>query len=372
MPARLLFNVVVSCVAAMLLLGGSVAIPVRAQPPPDVPDAKLMSDEVRLTGGEQTVAKDQTSLISAGLTAKTNISKDGGNNVERSQPGFLGPHSPRSDFAEPRLMSSDFPASEKNRVEGCGPDAREPATCGPACGHLGGGHLGGGYLARGTNFFPCLYDYVFNPPERHRDTGLPLIRESWRYRPFGLSGLVGYIDGGTLIDDWTGSNSGTLYGFRLSWDPGYYWGCEFRYAITSMGRWDSARSLTALTADGGTYYPSNEVDMEIWDFSLLWYPWGDSTWRPYGLIGLGGATVRFDDCFANHWAPNHFAMPLALGLKYRYNSRLAFRFEMTDNIVFSSGPVNSVHHFSITGGLELRFGGTRKAYWPWSPGRYYW
>ncbi|MEA1951973.1 MAG: hypothetical protein U9N87_11350, partial [Planctomycetota bacterium] len=65
-------------------------------------------------------------------------------------------------------------------------------------------------------------------------------------------------------------------------------------------------------------------------------------------------------------------MPLALGLKYRYNSRLAFRFEMTDNIVFSSGPVNSVHHFSITGGLELRFGGTRKAYWPWSPGRYYW
>ena len=25
----------------------------------------------------------------------------------------------------------------------------------------------------------------------------------------------------------------------------------------------------------------------------------------------------------------------------------------------------------VTGGIEVRFGGPRKAYWPWNPGRHY-
>ncbi|MBN2292428.1 MAG: outer membrane beta-barrel protein [Pirellulales bacterium] len=324
MPARLILNVVVSGVAAMLLLGGSSTLSVRAQSPPDVPETRLMSDEALPVTGEQS-------------TEKT------------------------------KLLSSEFPDSSDTDPPDCNSPLCTPPACGPSCGRLGEGHL----IGR-LNFFPQLCDYMFNPPERHRGMGLPLTRESWLYRPFGLGGFIGFINGGTLIDDWTGSDSGTLYGFRLSWDPGYYWGCEFRYGFTSMGRWDSTHALTALAEDNGIYYPGREVDMELWNCSLLWYPWGDSTWRPYWLVGLGGAKLRFDDCFANHWAENHFAMPLALGLKYRYNSRLAFRFEMADNIVFSSGQVNAVHHFTITGGLELRFGGARKAYWPWSPGRYYW
>ena len=27
---------------------------------------------------------------------------------------------------------------------------------------------------------------------------------------------------------------------------------------------------------------------------------------------------------------------------------------------------------SLTVGVEYRFGGTRKAYWPWNPGKSYW
>ena len=217
-----------------------------------------------------------------------------------------------------------------------------------------------------------IVDWMFNPPRRHRDIGCPLTRESWRYRPFGLGLFVGYIHGGTLVDNWTGSSGGIFDGIRLSWDPGYYWGCEFRYATGSLGQWDSLLAQRTLQAADGKYNSHRDVKMDLWDFSLLYYPWGDAIWRPYALAGLGGSKLRFDDCMSEHWSQQVFAMPLALGLKYRYNSRLAFRFELADNIVFGADRVDTIHHVSITGGLELRFGGHRKAYWPWSPGRYYW
>ena len=315
MPFRLRSLVAVSSVAALLLLSGATRS-IYAQNPPEVPDTQVMDAEADFINGDLPV---------------------------------LG------EVSGEMLL----PATDPSVCEPC-----EPAY-GPLCGPLGG-------RVGGLNFIPRLKDYVFNPPERYRNIGQPLTRQSWRYRPFGLGAFVGFIDGGTLIDDWVGSDSGTLAGFRLSWDPGYYWGCEFRYAATSMGTWDSLLAKDALQAAERTYDPHRDVTLELWDFSLLWYPWGDTTWRPYALVGLGGSQHRFDDCFFEHWAQQGFAMPLALGLKYRYNSRIAFRFELADNIVFASGPVNTVHHFSITGGLEMRFGGHRKAYWPWSPGRYYW
>ena len=57
-------------------------------------------------------------------------------------------------------------------------------------------------------------------------------------------------------------------------------------------------------------------------------------------------------------------MPLALGFKYRCNDWLALRFECADNIVFGRGSVRSVHDFSVTGGVEIRFGRSRQTYWP--------
>jgi hypothetical protein len=175
-----------------------------------------------------------------------------------------------------------------------------------------------------------------------------------------------------LIDDWIGSSDGVLGGLRLGWDPGYYWGCEFRYAAGSLGLWDSQLAEAAMLEAGTAYHPNRDVSLELWDFSLLYYPWGDATWRPYALIGLGGSQLGFDDCLGEHWSRQGFAMPLALGLKYRYNSRLALRLELGDDIVFGAGHVNTVHHVLVNGGVEMRFGGQRKAYWPWSPGKHFW
>lgn len=368
MPARLFSIIAVLSVAALLLLGGSTMRSVSAQLPPEVPDARMMRGNVKLTGNEQPVEEMKPLVVSEGMLENMPQAGDeGGDGCEQIPPGFFGPESPRLDFANPHFISSDPPVSEEMVLSATASPACGPPACGsPAYRPLGR------RLGERLNFIPRLNNYIFNPPERHRDIGQPLTRESWRYRPFGLGLFVGYIGGGTLINNWTGADSGVLGGFRLSWDPGYYWGCEFRYATASMGQWDSLLAKDALLAATGTYNSHRDVNLDLWDFSLLWYPWGDTVWRPYALIGLGGSQVRFDDCFLEHWSQQEFAMPLALGLKYRYNSRLAFRFELADNIVFGSGRVSTMHHFAVTGNLEIRFGGHRKAYWPWSPGRYYW
>ena len=69
---------------------------------------------------------------------------------------------------------------------------------------------------------------------------------------------------------------------------------------------------------------------------------------------------------------SHLSTPLAMGLKYRWNDYFAWRLEFSDDIAYSWNPHNALHSLSVTLGLELRFGGTRKAYWPWNPGTSYW
>jgi hypothetical protein len=91
------------------------------------------------------------------------------------------------------------------------------------------------------------------------------------------------------------------------------------------------------------------------------------------LAGLGSARFHFTDRLSRSYDKAVFAIPLAAGVKYRCNDWLALRFECTDNIAFGGGSgFDTVHNISATGGMEVRFGGSRKAYWPWNPGRHYW
>ena len=315
--------------AVLLTLVTAVRQSVAVESPPDVPHATIALDD-----SQQPESQDIQDVIAPPATLSS---------------------------LSPMMLSPDMTSEEM-----FSPDMMQPAIMQTTCPEPVGP------LRAIWNLPVRMIDWVFHPPRRHRDMGGPLTRESWRYRPFGLGLFVGYINGGTLVDNWTGSSGGVFDGIRLSWDPGYYWGCEFRYATGSLGQWDSLLAQRTLQAADGKYNSHRDVKMDLWDFSLLYYPWGDAIWRPYALAGLGGSKLRFDDCMSEHWSQQVFAMPLALGLKYRYNSRLAFRFELADNIVFGTGRVDTVHHFSVTGGVELRFGGHRKAYWPWNPGRYYW
>jgi len=225
--------------------------------------------------------------------------------------------------------------------------------------------------------------FVTPPRGRHRGVGGPLAYESWRTRPFSASWFMGMIEGGTLIDDWVGGKRGFFGGYRLGWDFDHYFGYEMRLGFGSVGLCDSYRAKQAQqAADDARGIPDDDpfrrrfsrrrdMTTALWDVSLLYYPWGDATWRPYLMGGLGVAQLEFIDRLSIRYDESVFEMPLAIGVKYRCNERWVWRLELADNILFGDR-VNTVHHMSLTGGVEIRFGGGRVAYWPWAPERHHW
>ena len=45
------------------------------------------------------------------------------------------------------------------------------------------------------------------------------------------------------------------------------------------------------------------------------------------------------------------------------------RLECCDDVIFAGNAgFNTSNDVSLTGSLEIRFGGSRKNYWPWNPG----
>jgi hypothetical protein len=218
---------------------------------------------------------------------------------------------------------------------------------------------------------------------RHQGVGRPLDRESWRYRPFSAGWMMGMVEGSPLIGDWVGQGAGFFGGYRFGWDFDHYWGCETRFAFGSVELFDSDRAKQAqqtadallnLSADNpylSRFDQRRDGELSLWDVSFLYYPWGDAAWRPYWLMGLGTVNVRFMDRLSRHFSTTKLGMPIAWGMKYRANDWLVFRFEVADNMAFGGG-VNTLHNLSVTGGLEVRFGGTRTVYWPYTPGRHYW
>ncbi len=223
-----------------------------------------------------------------------------------------------------------------------------------------------------------LLGFGRRPRPRHRGIGRPLVRESWRYRPFGASSFIGMIQGSPLIDDWVGQKEGYFGGYRLGWDFDYYWGCEIRYGFGSVPLYDSQRAKDAAEQEHGSawndmYDRRRDCEIVLGDIDLLYYPLGDAAWRPYLMVGLGAAGIKFQDRLANYVDKTVFATPVAIGLKYRWNDWLVLRFDCADNIIFGDGHgFNMLHDLSFTGGVEFRFGGTRTAYWPWNPGLHYW
>lgn len=146
-------------------------------------------------------------------------------------------------------------------------------------------------------------------------------------------------------------------GIRAGWDLNHYWGTEARLAW-STGHFHDQLLGGEIDCSTGTYF---------FDVDLLYYPWGDTRWRPYFLVGFGTSQVAYYEEPANSFG-SHLSTPLAVGVKYRWNEFFAWRLEFGDDIAYAWNPHNALHSLSATIGLEYRFGGTRKAYWPWNPG----
>ncbi len=244
----------------------------------------------------------------------------------------------------------DLPPSEAQPLPAMG-----PGVC-PECGQPydpSAAEDSGGRLVP-----PWLGNIFIHPPwERSGGPTDPVWRESWLFRPLSVGVFAGAADGLPADDPMRASTTaGGIGGIRAGWDLNHYWGTETRLA------WSTGQFEERLL--GGEY--SSRTNSFFWDLDLLYYPWGDSRWRPYFLVGMGTTQVRYLDVAASYG--NTFSMPLAVGVKYRWNDYFALRLELGDDIAMPGYAERIMHNLSITTGLEFRFGGTRKVYWPYEPG----
>jgi hypothetical protein len=191
-------------------------------------------------------------------------------------------------------------------------------------------------------------------PFRYLGMGEPLVGTSWLNRPYYVGAFGGTWDGDTLIGGSAEQESGFFGGYWLGKDLNHYWGSELRASLFYVN--------TVL--DRGTrVVESRNV---VGDVNLLYYPWGDSRWRPYGSIGLGFAGFHYvnaGDLAIDHTGPS---LPIGLGVKYLCRNWLAFRLDLKDNIVFGGNGINATNNWSIVAGAEVHWGSKSSIrYFPW-------
>jgi hypothetical protein len=197
----------------------------------------------------------------------------------------------------------------------------------------------------------------------------------WTHRPLGADWFAGVVQGSPLIDDWVGMKQGFIGGVRLDWDPTACCGVETRFAMGSVDLYDGPLARALRATDGNSALPEfdrRQGDLIQWDFDFLYYPWGDRPCRPYVSVGLGVSSVHFADILGETHYRVAPSFPIGLGVKFLWTDWLAFRLDCMDDIAVGGQGIDTLHNFSLTGGAEIRFGGSHHAYWPWNPGRLYW
>jgi hypothetical protein len=261
--------------------------------------------------------------------------------VSASQPSDMQPArnmpSPASSFAE----------------QG---DAQGGDDCAPTYGGNGAqSKKSGAFHALPSNGTPQAFEPEHYP--RALGFGEPLMGTSWQNRPFHVDIFSGTMIGDDAVDGIVGQEAGFFIGTRIGWDYDYYWGVETRLGLSWMSLFDRQN-------------PSNNTgtgNIIVWDMSLLYYPWGDSRWRPFLLLGTG---IQQLDSYGDNpavYSGTLFELPFGAGMKYRMNEWLTFRFDVIDNWAFGTGSLDTMHNVSFTAGLEYHFGGKRRSYWPWNP-----
>ena len=246
------------------------------------------------------------------------------------------------------------------------PDAATLAAC-PYCRNWGGS-VNPDCPVHGTVPAGVSPQLMPQAPQGSSAPNEPPINESWLDRPVSAGVFVGVVNGSPLIDDWVGQQQGITGGLRLGYDFNEHWGTELRYAFGAIKLYDSERAMAVAPNSDVNPYETRYSDLDLVDASLVFYPWGDTRWRPYFLTGIGLTQLRFQDILGVRYSVTVPDIPLGVGLKFHVSEAAALRVELNDTIIFSGGSgFNAVQDLSLTGGLEFRFGGSRRSYWPWNP-----
>ncbi|MCH8922121.1 MAG: outer membrane beta-barrel protein [Planctomycetes bacterium] len=285
-------------------------------------------------------------------------------------PAKTEPPSTLVDLVTTDLKTAEIvPAPQPLQVEQqpfASPQGR-PGMYGPAYQHPGGllGQLFGRRpLANPWNHptgSSWGYGMFASKPRRFFGLGGPLTHSSWMNRPYHFDWFFGAMFGGRLIPGGVKQGDEVFGGYRFGAEINHYWGWEARLGLAALPIVDS-RTAAATRSN----------DIVLWDVNWTYYPWGDARWRPFFSTGLGFASFNFPDGMGANIKETLFGVPWGVGLKYQWKDWFVLRADLTDNWYFGGTHTATQHNVSLTFGVEARFGGSRRNYWPWNPSRYLW
>ena len=184
-------------------------------------------------------------------------------------------------------------------------------------------------------------------PDDQKDLGIgiPLPGKGWRTQPFSVSTFVGVTAGGPLVRDHVHQQASFYGGFNFGWDYDHYWGIEKRLGLGALNLTNESHqsiSGAAMSVTG--------------EYRLMYYPLGDTRWRPFLTGGVGWSDFYFnDDHGANH-LDTVGMIPVGLGLKYFCNQRVAVRIDLIDEITIGTGDLSNFQYVAFTAGVEYRYG----------------
>jgi hypothetical protein len=183
--------------------------------------------------------------------------------------------------------------------------------------------------------------------------------EPWSRRPARAGLFVGGVSGGELIPGAMDLGGGVLGGLRAGWDWSEFWGCEFRLG------W-GAIDLRNTVGDEDP----RSADLVAMDGSVLVYPFNLGRVRPYFTAGVGLVNWDYTNEFGQDVSNTATAFPFGGGVMYRHNTAMTFRFDLLDHVIAGDDRTDTTHNLELLGGVEFRFGGPRRSYWPWEPSRW--
>jgi hypothetical protein len=188
--------------------------------------------------------------------------------------------------------------------------------------------------------------------QKHRGLWEPIEAGGWRNQPFAITGFAGVTDGGALDRGHVDQRPSAYEGFNFSWDYDHYWGFEKRLGFGELSLTNSA------------HQPLSTGASITGEYRLMYYPLGNSRWRPFVTAGVGWSDFYFHDDQDIQHIDTVFTVPFGLGLKYLYKERLAFRADLIDEFTVGYGALSNFHYVALTIGLEFRYG-KRLLHLPW-------
>ncbi len=171
--------------------------------------------------------------------------------------------------------------------------------------------------------------------------GLPLVGSSWLNRPYYVGATLGPMWLTNRPHPHVPRDVDVIGSVFYGWDWDYYWGSEFQYLYATP-------ELGNPSAPEGTPIGHR---LRSWNYSLLYYPWGDANLRPYWRLGIGDTKYDFPVDSGDRWDEWNFATPFGVGMKYSLRRWLAARVEFTDQFSWVGHGAATQHNLTLNFGL---------------------